>query len=493
MRSDAPPITRNQLIAVFIVFFVGMVLRSVNLDAPLIGIHSYRQADTAGIARNFYRDGIDVARPRIDWGGATSGVVGETEMPIFNAAIAMAYGVTGPDLRVARGLAAAGSAVTVLAFFWLVRRWTGDNRLAVLSAAIWFLLPYNIYFTRAIMPESWMLATTVLGTLLFDMWAESPKRVWAFVSSAVVIALAGLIKLPALHIGLLLGAILWWRQPSWRTWLRLAPALVLYAVIALVPSVLWVVHSNNLGAETGLTFGLGEKLGHWRPLFTWEFYNKVVFQHISEKLLTWAGLPLAIIGGVVAWRRGASGRIVLVWCAAVLVFFLLSAGPLQPHEYYKLPLILPASILIAFAINAGWNSPDGGRRVITVALTLALVILAFGRLPRIWRQEDAEGSSELALARAFATHSDQDDLVVVVDASGSRSPVILYLADRKGWLCVGTDTDPVTGLDSYFEQGAVLVGLRREVFVQPHDREWLDAMIGTHEVVFDGDDVLLVK
>ena len=474
-----------------VVLVIGLALRAVHLGAPLLGIHDWRQADTAAVARNFYRDGIDLARPTIDWRGATSGVV-EMEFPLYPATVAVLYEVTGPNLGVARAVAAAASIVTMLALFALVRRWTGDRRVALLSAAIWFLLPYNIYFTRAIMPESWMLAAMTLGALLFDVWAESPRRWWAFVGSAVAIALAGLIKLPALHVGLLLGAILWWRQPGARAWLRLSPALVLYAVATLLPSMLWYRHAADLRAETGLSFGISAsgKWADWRPLLNWEFYNGLIFQHLAEKHFTWAGLPLVVAGIVVAWRRGANGRIVLAWCGAVIAFFLIATVGVWVHEYYQLPLVLPASILMALAIDAGWRSANVNWRRTTIVLTAALMILAIGRLPLIWRHENPEGSSKIALANALFERTKPDDLVVVLDAG---NPTVLYLADRKGWSTRGTDRAPETGLDRFIEQGAVLIGLRRERFSGPDERTWLDAMLEAYEVVYQDESIVLVR
>lgn len=474
-----------------VVLFIGLALRAVHLDAPLLGIHDWRQADTAAVARNWHRDGIDMARPTIDWRGTTSGVV-EMEFPIYPATVALLYELTGPNLGVARAVAAAASIITMLALFVLVRRWTGDHRLALLSASIWFLLPYNIFFTRAIMPESWMLAAMTLGALFFDVWAESPRRWWAFIGSAIAIALAGLIKLPALHVGLFLGAILWWRQPGVRAWLRLSPVLVLYAMATLLPSILWYRHAADLRLETGLSFGISAsgKWGDWRPLLDWEFYNGLIFQRLSEKHFTWAGLPLVVAGIAVAWRRGASGRIVLAWCGAVIAFFIIAARGVRMHEYYSLPLVLPASILMALAIDTGWRSINVRWRSTTIVLTAVLMILAIGRLPLIWRHENPEGSSKIALANAIFERTESDDLIVVLEGG---DPTILYLADRKGWTIRGIDRTPKIGLDRYIAQGAVLVGLRRERFSKPDDRIWLNSMLEAYEIVYQDESIVLVR
>ena len=487
-------LSRHHFIILLIVFVVGIALRLVNIGAPLLGPHSYRQADTAGIARNFHVDGIDLGRPKVDDRGTGTGVLGETEMPLFNGVIALAYGVTGPELWVARSLAGLGSIVTFFSLFLLVRRWTGNDRAALISSCLWFLLPYNIYFSMAIMPESWMLGGMTLGLLLFDVWAEKPRRWWAFISAAVVVALTGLVKVPALHTGLFMGVVLWWRQPSLKTWVRLLPALILFALVTLVPNILWVVHSTRVGQEDGATvMGLSGKLGDFTPLFRWDFYNKVIFQHLFEKLLTWAGLPLVLAGSLVAWKAGGGARLIFAWCAAVLVLFFVSLGPLEPHEYYKLPLVLPLCIFMGMAIDAGLScTHDRGRQIITIGLTLALAVLAFSRLPRIWRQQVPGYTTEYAMGEAFSQHTEPGDLVISVDPGDSGDMTVLYLADRKGWIIPAGDIDPEGGFETFFDQGAAVVGCRRDLFARAGLEDWLERLLQNHDVLVDDGNVVLV-
>ncbi|MCX8008432.1 MAG: hypothetical protein N3A54_01875, partial [Patescibacteria group bacterium] len=45
---------------------IGVVLRMYKIHHPIADWHSWRQADTAAVARNFLRFGIDPLRPRYD-------------------------------------------------------------------------------------------------------------------------------------------------------------------------------------------------------------------------------------------------------------------------------------------------------------------------------------------------------------------------------------------------------------------------------------------
>src|SRR5579863_5616932 len=55
---------------------------------------SWREADDAAVARNFYREGMNVLYPRIDWRGNGPGFA-EMEFPLFPWTIAALYETFG--------------------------------------------------------------------------------------------------------------------------------------------------------------------------------------------------------------------------------------------------------------------------------------------------------------------------------------------------------------------------------------------------------------
>ena len=61
----------NKIIIGLMLF--GLICRLYNLTAPLLDYHSWRQTDTAAIARNFYYNGFNILYPQIDWGGTGPG------------------------------------------------------------------------------------------------------------------------------------------------------------------------------------------------------------------------------------------------------------------------------------------------------------------------------------------------------------------------------------------------------------------------------------
>jgi hypothetical protein len=52
-------------------FFLGAWIRSLDVWRPVDGRvrESWRECDYAAVARNFYREGMNILYPRIDWRG----------------------------------------------------------------------------------------------------------------------------------------------------------------------------------------------------------------------------------------------------------------------------------------------------------------------------------------------------------------------------------------------------------------------------------------
>jgi hypothetical protein len=78
---------KNVLIALML---SGLLCRLFNLTTPLLDYHSWRQTDTAAIARNFYYNGFNIFYPQIDWGGTGPGYV-EAEFQLVPFIIAIFY------------------------------------------------------------------------------------------------------------------------------------------------------------------------------------------------------------------------------------------------------------------------------------------------------------------------------------------------------------------------------------------------------------------
>ncbi len=468
-----------------LIVVLAAALRLVHLDARPIGYHGWRQADTAAIARNFHEQGYRLLYPQVDW--AAPGYV-ETELPLSPGGGALASGAFGAREALARLLAAAASVATVPALFLLVRRFLGVEP-GLWAALLWAVLPASVFFGRAIMPESWMLAASVAGAYLFALWLER-RSTPLLLGAAAAIALACLLKPTSLHLGLPLLFLAW--RESGPGALR-DRRLWLFAALVAAPVALWYWHAHRLGSTWGATFGVLSgptgKLGRPELLLEAGFYARLVFKHFADRILTVAGFAVFLLGLVLP-RGDRRERLFDWWLLAVLVVLLIGAAGSWAHDYYSLPLLVPAVATMGRAL--AWARARSG---LLVAVFLLAILLASA-----WRwsgylgleDERSPGSPEVALdleaAALLAEHTAPADRVVSCDLS---DPTWFYLSRRKGWGVICDRAFDKRALAVLEEAGARYLVGRRADFDRPEGRRLLDHLLASRTAIHD-DGVLLL-
>jgi len=405
-----------------------MVLRLVNLTAPPIGMHGWRQSDTASIARNFYENGYKFGLPEVDWGGASVGYV-ESEFPIFPFTVAVAYSVLGVHEWIGRFLAGSAFVVGALAFYGLIRR-VMDTPTAIWSLGFYLLLPLGVFYSRAFMPESWMLTSSVLGVYWFYRWTDSGRTVHLLLTG-VFITLAALIKLPALYLGLPLAWMAWnkfGRQMFRERALWLSVAAILVSVAA------WYYHAHEILMNGGLTFRIWEygsdKWGNWNLVTSWTFWNAILFRSVAERWFTWAAFAVLLFGLALP-RRGTGERLFDAWLVAVLIYFVIVARGNYVHEYYQLPLLPVGAAFLGKVFARYWGSTwrSVPRRLLAASLVVTLALSAI-RIANYLSREDPRRSSEVILARELRALTEPEARIITLQGG---NPTLLYLAHRKGW------------------------------------------------------------
>src|SRR5262245_25672181 len=269
---------------------LALALRCLGLTAPLLDYHSWRQADTAAIARNYARNGYHLFYPQVDWGGLTPGYV-ESEFPLYTYSLALLYGLFGDHVWLGRLLTALAGAASAVALYGLIRSSadqpgaTAPSRVALYAALALALMPFPVYFGRTVMPDTWMLLAAILAIWTFRRWLDRPSA--GRYSVAVLCgALAPLAKTPNLLIiavPLIYMLVATWfgragladerQQKAHLSGGRLIGALALYGACFVVPSLLWLRHARALPLDPRLSFGIGEKLFDTRLLLDPHFYG----------------------------------------------------------------------------------------------------------------------------------------------------------------------------------------------------------------------------
>ena len=454
---------------------LGLAVRLVGLDEPLIDHQAWRQTETAAIARNFLEEGYDILHPRVDWRGTTEGYV-EMNFPLYPFLVACVYGVLGyPAEWVGRLLAALFSTATAGVVYQLARRLYADRIwVARLAAALFLFTPMSLFFGRAFMTETLMLFLSAGTLLAFLHWLERPGY-RAFGVAAATAALCFAVKIPTLYLGFPLVGLAWWK---WGAAMLRKPLLWVFLILSLAPSVWWYWHAAGLFEETGLTFGIWNRYGYdkWATadLLLSADFHALMAARLAHRALTPIGLGLAIWGLVLGRPRSSdrpgeegetSGRSLqwmpFIWLGGILLYVILVPEGNRRLHYYQLPLVpvgalfaaLPLAQLIETrAIPGGRRDlpadqvggPPRGPGTLIAALLLAS-ICAYSGWSVIDYYRPANNVYEYyrscweAGARLDAKLP-PDALLVIGDYDENagtpyraQSPTLLYYCHRKGW------------------------------------------------------------
>ncbi len=420
------------LIFSFLIF--SFLIRLYHINFPVSGWHSWRQSDTASIAKNFYENGHNILYPQIDWGGNTPGYV-ESEFQIYPYLVSGLYSVFGVNDFFGRFLSVIFSLFTIYGLYLLVRKII-DEKTALWAAFIYSIIPLNIYYSRAFMPESMMLMCIVYGIYFFVLWIDTEKRGF-FYLSAVFISLSILLKIPTLYIGL---PLIYLALQKYGKKVFSNALMWFYAAIVLAPSALWYYHAHQLLLQTGLTFGIWgfgqDKWGNFNLLISPDFYNRIFFMNNAERHLTYAGF-IPFLTGLFVKREHKNERLFDFWILSVLIYFLIVSGGNNAHEYYQLPFILPAVVFAAKAFGkylplnniANAFKENKLRYSFFVLCILLIPVLSYLRMANFMRGEN-KNDAIFKLTDEVKSVSQKSDLIVTFC---DGNPVYLYLSDRKGW------------------------------------------------------------
>jgi 4-amino-4-deoxy-L-arabinose transferase-like glycosyltransferase len=418
---------------------LGSLLRLVQIWMPVLGVHSWRQADTAAMARHFSLAGTPIWLPQVDWGGASAGFV-ESEFPLYPFLVSRLYGLMGVQEWLGRGLSVLCSALTIWLVMRLGRRWFNPE--AGWWAGLAFAIaPLGVYFGRAFQAEALLLLCAAGALESLSLWRER-RLPWALALSWLGFTTAGLIKvIPLLWLGLPLLMVQLSSNPEGPAApLQTLPRRVLhllgrsgfwlYIGTSLMAIAGWYWHAHQLGQASGLSFGFwgsGADRSSLSLLLDLNGWINLLLR-VGLRLLALVGVPFLLIGLRASWRS-SGGQIAISGLIGVLLCTIATMRSSTIHEYYQLPLLLFSSPLI----GVGWQTWHQqrprwiSRLLLALALAVSLVVLSVD----YWVVEHRQREAWMPLALTIRRDLPADARIVSVT---STDPTLLNLARRQGWL-----------------------------------------------------------
>lgn len=407
------------------------------IGAPVLDYHSHRQANTAAIARNFYRHSLPPWAPRIDWDGANDGRAA-TELPVYMWLAGLLWPILGLGAVWGRLLSAACSAATAVLLFELLEKrargpdaetgWLATEP-ALLAALAFSVLPVEVYFGRTVQPEALALMSTVASFWAADRYLASRGRgAWGWLAMAILGATLAIgHKLPyAYGLGVVALLALSRKGPratlDWRLW------LVPVASLGLVFAWYEFASTGVYAVPTTKDASLFKAILSYERLPYFAFFQ--VFSRLPELALTYPGLALFALG-VQALVIERKLWFLAGWWVCVLVDVLAGGGYAHYHDYTALPW---APVNAAFIGAGAWRllgmAGTAGREWLKPAAALLMLGLPAHTALRIHHWYRWTRPELLTASRMVDGVSGPQELWLCNERASS---LVLFLIDRRGW------------------------------------------------------------
>src|ERR1035437_626707 len=299
-------LSKFTIIILFLILTTGFIVRLYKFNGPVADWHSWRQVDTSSVSRNFVATGINLLHPTYDdLSNVPSGKYDNpngyrfVEFPIYNVFQAGLFMTVG-HLTLeewGRMVTIFCSLLSAIFLYFMVKRRQG--LLAGIMAAFFFVfLPFNIYFSRTILPDP-LMVTFILGAIyFFDLWinqniktkTEILKAIFLFVLTLIFTAGAFLIKPFALFFMLPMLVIAYEKfgfnlVKKWQLWLL--------AILAILPFGAWRIWMQQYPAGIPQSWWLFNSNG---IRFKGAFFQWLFAQRIGEMILGYWGLVVLGVG-----------------------------------------------------------------------------------------------------------------------------------------------------------------------------------------------------
>lgn len=443
---------RKSTILLIFLFISGFLIRLYRFDNPVADWHSWRQADTTAVSRNFVKRGFDVLHPRFDdLSNIASGKDNPegyrfVEFPIYNAIQAGLF-----KLFDFFTLEEWGRLVSILSslfsafFLYLLIRKHLSEQEGILAAFFFLFLPYSIYYSRTILPDEMMVMASLGGIYFFDQYLEKiqglrPKNQrsfqlpfpnFQFLISTIFTTSAFLLKPYALFFTLPIIYLAWRKFGvkllfRWELWL--------FAVLTLAPLIWWRQWMTQYpeGIPVNIWLFNGGNVRFQPFWFRW-----IVFEHITKLILGYFGVVLigagilSIISNLKLKTKSQKlnvGLLLSFFASSILYITVIARGNLQ-HDYYQILIIPTVSIFLAcgstFILSFFKDAKIGG--TVTAVLIISMIFFSW----KIVKDYFNINNPAIVTAGQEANSILPKNAKVIAPYNGDTS--FLYQTNRQGW------------------------------------------------------------
>ena len=418
---------------------IWFLLHLVGITRPPIEpSHSWRQAYTAMVAKNFYENGPNILYPEVDYMGPGREVTA-SEFHFMTSLIWSVSNIFGYDHWYGRLINLVFSTLGIWFFFLIIREWIGRREAffstVVLMVSTWFM------FSRKIMPDTFSVSLVIIGIYFALDYFRSGSWLSLFIyllagTLGVLNKIPSAVLLPVLIIPLVAGSF-----PLLRKVFFSIISLIIIAVAG-IWYFHWVPHliaeyNNPLYFPRSFAEGLAEIASH-----TGGSFEKFLF----AALRSYAGFAIFLFGLILAIKE-KNRILVFIFLSTLLLFlvFAVKAGIIfSTHDYYIIPFVPVMALMAGFGLSK-IKKPF-------LAYILLGIVTFEGTLNQYHDFFPGDANRYLLnLEQIGNKYSSEDDLFIV---NGGLDPRLMYFLDREGWSIRNVDACNPAVVDSLSARGA---------------------------------------
>lgn len=446
-----------------VIIIGGFLVRLYKVGNPIADWHSWRQVDTASVARIYSDFGIDVLHPKYyDISTIQTGTLNMegyrfVEFPLRDALHALtvnaipscpSFEVTLPKppvknttsrlltflgLGVNNGVVSPNcfeiwgrlisifsALITCFALFFLGRRFAG-KWVGIAAAFFYAFLPFNIYFTRVILPEPMAVMFAILSVWFFSVYIDRDSKLFLFLS-AITFA-GGILLKPFVGFYILPMLYLAVKKYGIRKLIFNIP-LILALDLALIPFFGWRIWMDKYA----------EGIPHYAWAFNGDgirfrpaFWRWIFIERLGNLILgIWGLIPFS--WGIITKNKKEP---IFEWMlVGMFMYVTIVATANIRHDYYQTIIIPAVALVLAKGAVSMWKVKRVRQKTSKILLLFSIFLMFGASFYQVREFYKVNHPEFLDAGKAADELLPKDALVIAPD---NGNTVFLYYTRRQGW------------------------------------------------------------
>jgi len=459
-------------LTLLLILLLSLGLRLYRINYPYLDHHSWRQTDTAMIAKNFYYRNFNILKPEVDWRGNEPSV-GEYEFQVTTFLSAILYIFFGIKDWVGRIVPILFSLLSIVYIYRLVKFYFEEIP-ALFTAFVYAILPLNLFFTRTPMPDSGMLFFSIASVFHYSKYIKG-ENIKEFVLALVFTSLAFLSKFPGLCV---LPPLVFIAFGKYKHGVASKGKVWLFFLIALSVAAVYYGYMHHAADIKMYTYKIGAD--KWGSMQVWQssLFYKTLYSRLTTVIFTQLGAVLLVCGIFLAGKN----FLFHVWLFSVILYFFAVGKGNQIHSYYQMPILPAGSLFIGLALYRIFQIRYV--KYLSFGLCTVLLYLSVSNVLPLYRMY-AYTSYEAAMKLKEIDSS--QGVILSVLYRRDVMPELLYYADRKGWV-ISPEQLTLENVERYKNRGVEYIVVMQPSYINSAIKPYLDS-----KAIHKGERFIIVK